>query len=295
MGHRYPQPDNEDGFEQLCVRFYRKLWENGGLQLFAKRGEKQDGIDIYDPLSLKPVGAIQCKFHESGKTIPPAEIKKEVKKAENSPFDLERYVIATTAKKTRNAQETVVELNRRVDKQFTVEIHFWEDICTEVEQFGLVKAELIIYGKNILAGANSIEREAEFGSLMTPPSNPGRVVDATGSLAEIEELLDERRFDVARYKIEKQSEIEASKSLPIQEQYLLLRFRGRLALEESDWTTASKMFLDAYEIAPESDQAKQNHVLGLTLSGDQDRAFEAAIKHIESGVRTNVMAILCHE
>lgn len=291
MGHRYPQPDNEDGFEQLCVRFYRKFWENGGLQLFAKRGEKQDGIDIYDPLSLKPVGAIQCKFHETNKTIPPSEIKKEVEKAENSPFDLERYVIATTARKTRNAQETVVELNRRVDKQFTVEIHFWEDICTEVEQFGLVKAELIIYGKNILAGANSIEKEAEFGSLMTPPSNPGRVADATGSLAEIEELLDKRRFDVARYKIEKQSEIEASKSLPIQEQYLLLRFRGRLALEDSDWTTASKMFLDAYEIAPESDQAKQNHVLGLTLSGDQARAFEAAIKHIESGVRTNVMAI----
>ena len=46
MGLRYAQPDNEDAFEQMCLRFYRKLWTNENLVLYAKRGENQDGIDI---------------------------------------------------------------------------------------------------------------------------------------------------------------------------------------------------------------------------------------------------------
>lgn len=51
MGIRYTQPDNEDGFEQLCLRLYRKLWKNESLVLYAKRGEEQNGIDILDPYS----------------------------------------------------------------------------------------------------------------------------------------------------------------------------------------------------------------------------------------------------
>ncbi len=164
MGHRYPQPDNEDDFENLCVRFYRKLWKNEGLKLYAKRGENQDGVDIFDPFSLRPVGAIQCKFREPHKSLLPSEIKEEVAKAEKSAFDLERYVIATTAKRSKNAHDTIVKLNLREDKQFTVDIHFWEDMCFEAGQFGRVVAELIIYGENILAGSHccGCPRTAEF-------------------------------------------------------------------------------------------------------------------------------------
>ncbi len=291
MGHRYPQPDNEDGFEQLCVRFYRKLWDNMGLKLYAKRGEKQDGIDIFDPFSINPVGAIQCKFHEPHKTLPPAEIKAEVIKAENSAFKLERYVIATTAQKTKNAQDTVVELNRRREKQFEVDIHFWEDICADVGEFGRVVAELIIYGENILAGALLVDTTHLLVGYKTPDStDQGHVVTTSRTLAEIEKLLDERRFAAARHEMEKQPDTEAAKSLPVNDQYLLLRFRGRLAMEDGDWAAASKLFVAAYEVAPDSDQAKQNHVLGLSLGGNRDKAYEAAKEHIGGGVRTNVMA-----
>ena len=82
MGYRYPQPDNEHGFELVCLRLYRNLWQNESLQLYAKRGEEQYGIDIHDPFSREPVRAVQCKFHEATKTISPAEIKREVAKAE---------------------------------------------------------------------------------------------------------------------------------------------------------------------------------------------------------------------
>jgi len=37
MGLRYPQPDNEDAFEQMCLRFYRKHWRNESLALAVCR------------------------------------------------------------------------------------------------------------------------------------------------------------------------------------------------------------------------------------------------------------------
>ena len=80
---RYPQPGNEDDFEGFCLRLYRIYLERDGFVLYAKRGEKQHGIDIIDQHSVKPVIAIQCKFHEPHKTIPPQEIKNEVEKAES--------------------------------------------------------------------------------------------------------------------------------------------------------------------------------------------------------------------
>jgi hypothetical protein len=104
MGFRFETPDNEDGFEQFCVRYYRKRWANDSLQLYAKRGENQFGIDIHDPIGIEPIGAIQCKHHEPTKTLAPAEIEAEVQKAEGWGQPLERYIIATTARKSAGAQ-----------------------------------------------------------------------------------------------------------------------------------------------------------------------------------------------
>ena len=75
MRYRYPQPGNDDEFEDFCVRYYRHLLKRSGLVRYAKRGEEQDGIDIIDQLAPKPLVAIQCKLHEPHKTIRPQEIQ----------------------------------------------------------------------------------------------------------------------------------------------------------------------------------------------------------------------------
>jgi hypothetical protein len=82
--HRYPQPGNEDEFEDFCVRFYSHLLKRSGLVRYAKRGYKQDGIDIIDQHCIKPIYAIQCKHHEATKTIKPKEIRDEVSNVESS-------------------------------------------------------------------------------------------------------------------------------------------------------------------------------------------------------------------
>ncbi len=286
MGFRYPQPDNEVGFEQLCLRLYRKVWNNESLKLYAKRGEKQDGIDIFDPLSIKPVRAVQCKHHEPTKTIPPSEIKAEVAKAEKSHFHIEHYVIATTARKSREAQDAIAELNLRADKQFTADIEFWEEICQHADELGRLMAELVIYGENVLAGAST----ATQGGATSPvfASHAQEPSEGNDPYTLIERLLDERRLDVARHELGK---LPAFESLPTDQQYKLLRLRAKLALENGEFEQASELFLQAYTVSPHLDQAKQNRVLAYSLRSEPEKAYEHAKQYVAEGLATPIMIL----
>ncbi len=290
MGFRYQHPDNEDAFEQMCLRFYRKLWENESLQLYAKRGEKQDGVDIHDPVCLKPVRAVQCKFHESTKNLPPSEIKGEVAKAERSSFSIEQYVIATTAKKSKKVQDTVVELNRRLNKQFTVELHFWEEICERLSQLPPIQAYFIVCGRD--TGADvlaSILQDPQIAAIALHVLSPAPTDISSSAYSEIEQLLLDRKFEAAEHSLRKLPLDDNLTKLPKDEQYKVRRLRAKLAPETGSFEEASKQFLAAYELQPELDQAKQNRVLGYSLISDSQKAFELAKQYLLDGLTTPMM------
>lgn len=118
---QYQQPGNEDEFEEFCLRFYRHHVKRGGLTRYGKRGERQHGIDLIDQHAESPRIAVQCKHREPGKTLKPAEISAEVQLVESAPNDVERYIIATTAKKSTHAHNRVVKLNQSADRNFKVD------------------------------------------------------------------------------------------------------------------------------------------------------------------------------
>lgn len=291
MGHRYPQPDNEDDFEQFCLRYYRRQLKRDALTLYGKRGEKQDGVDIFDPLCNTPITAIQCKHYESTKTIPPADIQAEVKKAEAAILDLNHYIIATTAKKSRNAQDTVVKLNSRTDttRKFTVEVQFWEDICERIGQFDRAQAEIIVYGSPILTGFS-----VTVAAKQVAPQHTVRSDDSESPLGEsfalIERLFTDRRIDVVRHELGKMPLPEQSDALPSDERYQIFRFHAKLALEEDEFENAGRLFLEAFQFAPDLEQAKANQVLGLNLTGRAEQAHRVALQYADAGVNSAALA-----
>jgi hypothetical protein len=97
MNFRYPQPNNERAFEEFCLAFLQRHWKNPRLELYAHRGEKQHGVDIFDPSYESPFRAAQCKHHEPQKTISKAEIQLESTKALSFTPRSEHYAILTTA------------------------------------------------------------------------------------------------------------------------------------------------------------------------------------------------------
>ena len=287
MGLRYHQPDNEDAFERMCLRFYRKLWKNDSLALYAKRGEKQHGVDIHDPLCLQPNRAVQCKHHEPTKTLRPAEIKDEVRKAEASALPIEHYVIATTAKKSKNAQNTVVTLNARpaAERKFTVELHFWEDICERLDGIPIIQREFIVREKDV--------GDAFLAEIVNEPSiaaKAARMLSANqgecppGAFAEIEQLIVNRNFEVARHQLDRLPRADKLDSLSNDDQYQLLRLRAKLGVEVGEFEAASNYFLAAYERCPHLDQAKHNQVLGYSLAPNSPKAYELAALYVAMGV-----------
>jgi hypothetical protein len=289
---RYPQPDNEDEFEQQCLRLYRRVWRNDSLALYGKRGERQDGIDIFDPLCRQPTRAVQCKHHEPTKTLGPAEIEVEVAKAEKSVLDIEHYVIATTAKKSRNAQDTVVALNQRPDKKFLVEIHFWEEICQHAAELGRAIAELVIYGDSILAtNADSLQGSGPSFPHQVTTGNTGNSGKTDEPYSTIEKLIDERKLEAAEHELSKLPSIEEATCLPRENEYKLWRLHAKLKLEAGEFDAAGELFLKAYSVCPELEQARQNHVLALSLLGRRQEAYEIAVRYIGEGLKNPVIAL----
>src|SRR5688572_18853209 len=105
-------PKTGEDFEHLGLVLLRRHWGSPELQRYAHSGEKQDGVDIHDPLVRCPHRAAQCKLHDQGKSIPPKEIRAEVKKARAYSPPLDHYLILTTGKKAKAGDDAVKSINR---------------------------------------------------------------------------------------------------------------------------------------------------------------------------------------
>ncbi|HZZ77150.1 MAG TPA: hypothetical protein VFE62_01445 [Gemmataceae bacterium] len=174
----------------------------------------------------------------------------------------------------------MASLNQRPDRKFTVEIHFWEEICQYAGEFGRVPAEFIVYGENLLAGAGGASETVTANVAIW--SNSGSE-DATGRFGAIETLISERRLDLARYELDKLP-VRAAQALPAAERYILLRLRAKLAMASGEFESAAKLFLEAYAVSPELEQAKQNQVLAYWLLGESDKASARAAEYVAQGL-----------
>lgn len=272
MRYTYPQPANDDEFEDFCVRFYRHLLKRDGLVRYGKRGERQHGIDVIDQQRMSPLFAIQCKQRESTKTLRPKEIKDEVSDAETSPLQIDHYIIATTAKKSRHAQNAVLKLNERSkeSRPFVVEIHFWEEICTYLNEFGRAIADFILSGERVLPRTGD-DITSHLGAVSTSPIVAD--VDDSTSYAEIDKLLQDRKLEVAEHEITKLPDPERDTTLTDEQRHAVFRLKAKLALERGQFEEAARLFTLGYEACPGLLQSQQNRILAVELSGDHKRAF----------------------
>ena len=285
--YQYQRPGNEDEFEEFCLRFYRAVLKRDSLDRYAKRGEEQYGIDLFDQLAIKPVACIQCKHREPHKTLTPAEIKAEVLKAENAPLRFEQYIIATSGRKSADAQNAVVELNERPDRKFEVLIHFWEYIESTLPGFGSVTAHYILTGERP-------EQPAYGGPVDTQRNEFRSPTEAAGNelYPEIAELFRQRKIEAAEHEIGKLPDPEKNTALPLFERYSILRWRTKLALERLNFEEACRLFLLAYDIQPHLEQAKFNRILAFEFSKNRATAFAEAKALVDAGNRSPTLLAL---
>jgi len=133
---RLPYPRDWDLFERRMRDLFEAEWRSPAKR-HGRPGQhrSQHGVDIYGkPEGQKGYHGVQCKLHDAigGKTLTAEQLRDEVRKAEGFRPKLVHFILATTASTNSNVQEVERKLNLPGENTppFSVEVMFWDDICS---------------------------------------------------------------------------------------------------------------------------------------------------------------------
>ena len=277
MSFTYPQPRDEDDFELFCLRLLREHWGCAALQLYGKRGERQDGIDLIDESGSVPLRAAQCKHHEPGKTIPPAEIEAEVQKALNSGFDLGEYHILTTARKTTHSQKAIIRLNQdhAAKGYFSVVLWVWADIEERLAQLDDATQERIRFGDSGRSGPAVCRMITTVMTEHLDLSVYGSASLLDRDLELVKAAIDRHELEVAESKL-KEIESRAAGQFQPHHLYQLKALRSQIYSDRWEWEKAGRELIDAKRHLPDTERAQINEALGYELLGDRENAYAIA-------------------
>ena len=131
-----PPPSNSNDFEKLCLALWRRLLNDPNAQLNGRRGQAQDGVDIFGRRAntQRWVG-IQCKARSGGQ-LSIEEINADIKKAKCFNPRLSELVFATTAPRDVHIQKHARNQCERIgtNDEFQVAVQSWDDIRHELIQ-----------------------------------------------------------------------------------------------------------------------------------------------------------------
>jgi tetratricopeptide (TPR) repeat protein len=281
-------PKSEVTFEELCLALLKCHWRRQGLERFAKKGEEQFGVDIFDTLGESPMYGAQCKLKEPKNSLKPGEIRAEVKKAKTFPSKLDHYGILTTGKISGAAQLAIQTINRKHKTAglFTVELFTWEKISELIRQYPEIEREF--YG-----GLRS-EEVAAVTSKLDHLAKLTESVASSSAATEIDALIDDARAYItprdAQIAISLLNRIQRTKGGELSDWH---RFRvftnlGAANLMLGKGTEAARYFLDAKQFRPDDELAATNEVLAYHLLAQEVETRErsaAAIGRFPNSAR----------
>lgn len=258
-------PESEVEFEKLCLALLKRHWNRRGLERFAKKGEAQFGVDIFDTFGEDPFYAAQCKLKEQTKSLDPAEIQAEVAKAKTFPSKLDHYAILTTGKVSGAAQLAIQAINKenRAEGLFTVELFTWDKITELIRQYPEIEQQF--YGGLRAEEVAVVNTKLDYISSLTES------VASTVATTEIDGLIDEARSRInpsdAQIAVSLLNRIQQTKGGNLSDWH---RFRiftnlGAASLILGKGEEAARHFLDAAPLRPNDELAVANEVLAYHL------------------------------
>ena len=134
---RWDPPNDPTAFESLCLDLWKDIWQDSGAQKNGRRGQKQDGVDIFGQNQGKWEG-VQCKQKDGllRSKVTGKELEQEVEAAMQFKPPLAKLILTTTGPRDANVQERARELTEEHKRQglFTVEVWSWDEVWHEIYQ-----------------------------------------------------------------------------------------------------------------------------------------------------------------
>lgn len=266
--YRYPQPPNEDAFEEFCLALVREAWARPGLERYGHRGDGQHGVDLLDLSGQIPLLAIQCKHHRMDKTLPPKELEDEVNKALKLPVPIGEYVVLTTAKKSAQTQLKVLELNvaHLEKKLFRIQLFTWDDI------------ERLIDGSPAARQLLGLEIDDGVARVLQRELHPlheklrDHVSDSQhGELDEVKMHLEQGKPQDASVLLQRLRR-RAWVDLTPGQQFRWCRLQADAHLRLGEDKEAAKLLIEARRYAPDDERGITNEILAWRILGDLEKA-----------------------
>ena len=129
-------PANWEDFENLCFHLWKSIWGDHASHPNGRRGQRQNGVDIYGRPPLKDLyTGVQCKGKNGNydKKLTIEEIDVECGNAKDFKPELDTFIMATTSPRDANIQEHCREINSEKKYNFEVDAWSWDDIEDEVQ------------------------------------------------------------------------------------------------------------------------------------------------------------------
>lgn len=129
-------PANWEDFENLCFHLWKSIWGDHASHPNGRRGQRQNGVDIYGRPPLKDLyTGVQCKGKNGNydKKLTIEEIDIECGNAKDFKPELDTFIMATTSPRDANIQEHCREINSEKKYKFEVDTWSWDDIEDEVQ------------------------------------------------------------------------------------------------------------------------------------------------------------------
>ena len=160
-----PPPRDEQVFEDLCRRLWSRIWDDPDARKHGRRGQSQQGVDIF---GRRPDGGwegVQCKKKAPGQRLTRGEIETEIEKARGF-AGLTRLIIATTAPRDNVTQGLERELTEEEERRgsFSVVVYCWEDVSEKLWSFEDLRRDVV--------GVTGHRHEDQAGVLPVPEPPP---------------------------------------------------------------------------------------------------------------------------
>lgn len=273
MQYRYPQPKNEDAFEEFCLILLREHWSLPTLDRYGHRGERQDGVDLIDTGGGTPLRGVQCKHHEASKTLPPRELEIEVEKAKGFPQKLDEFSILTTAKKSTHAQRKGREINREHAAKglFTLRLLTWDDIERIVNECPTGQEFLGVQSPRVLRQL----LRAEIHPIHQAVRSQGDEIHGA-ELDEVKKHVEAGQVQLALLLLAKLRN-KAWDPMSPRHRYRWCTLFADAEFRLGNELRAAQLLIEAKAHQPDDDDAASNEVVAYELLGNRAKAHELAV------------------
>lgn len=129
---KIPPPKSWEEFEEITLDACKLRWENPDLQMHGRRGQKQDGVDIFGANHVFSSVGVQCKNYKEPPSL--ELVHKEIVNAEKFKPGIGILYIAVSSETDAKIQKEIrqLSLERTIKGDFPIMMLFWNDIIQDL-------------------------------------------------------------------------------------------------------------------------------------------------------------------